>query len=256
MHALMDLLRDCISQAGFDAQITARAFAALEKIGALDTTLFFESYIRSLGSDFDSARKRSEDYARNLEVALRERTHQLEDMARIDPLTGLINRRHLADALAQALRAAQRRGEPISLAFFDVDDLQLINDTRGHHGGDEILRTVGHTMGALSRAADLCFRYGGDEFCVILPNCAEAEAMNLYCARLQSRLAELLPEVSLSVGICSTGPDTFLDPDELISRADTRMVEAKYAARSAQGHAMPDDSAIDLRRMIQRGGTG
>ncbi|MEY2690078.1 MAG: hypothetical protein RL375_4278 [Pseudomonadota bacterium] len=256
MHLLVNLLRDCIGSAGFDAQITTRAFSALDKIRAIDETLFFESYIRSLGADFDSARRRSEDYARTLETALRERTQQLEDMARIDPLTGLINRRHLADALNQAIRSAQRRSEPISVAFLDIDNLQLINEKLGHHQGDEVLRTVGTTVGSFSRAADLCFRYGGDEFCVILPNCREPEAMNLYCRRLQDRLTELLPDVSLSVGICSCGPESYLDPDEMLSRADANMYEAKYMARDAASALVPEDSAVDLRRLVQRGGTG
>ncbi len=256
LHLLMELLRDCIRSAGFDAQITARAFGALDKLRSIDETLFFESYIRSLGADFDSARKRGEDYARNLEVALRERTQQLEDMARIDPLTGLINRRHLADALSQAIRSAQRRGEPISVAFLDIDNLQLINEKLGHHQGDEVLRTVGNTVGAFSRAADQCFRYGGDEFCVILPNCREPEAMNLYCKRLQDRLTELLPDVGLSVGICSCGPESYLDPDEMLSRADARMYEAKYMTRDAASQLVPEESAVDLRRLVQRGGTG
>jgi diguanylate cyclase (GGDEF)-like protein len=256
MHGLMVLLRDCIRAAGFDAQITARACTALEKIQSIDETLFFESYIRSLGADFDSARKRSDDYARTLEVALRERTQQLEDMARIDPLTGLINRRHLADALSQAIRSAQRRSEPISVAFLDIDNLQLINEKLGHHQGDEVLRTVGTTVGSFSRAADQCFRYGGDEFCVILPNYREPEAMNLYCKRLQDRLTELLPDVGLSVGICSCGPESYLDPDEMLSRADARMYEAKYMMRETASPLVPEDSAIDLRRLVQRGGTG
>jgi diguanylate cyclase (GGDEF)-like protein len=256
MHVLMGLLRDCLRSAGLDAQITERAFTALEKIRALDETLFFESYIRSLGADFDSARKRSEDYASNLETALRERTQQLEDMARVDPLTGLINRRHLADALSQAIRSAQRRNEPISVAFLDIDNLQIINERLGHHQGDEVLRTVGSTVGSFSRAADQCFRYGGDEFCVILPNCREPEAMNLYCKRLQDRLVELLPDVSLSVGICSCGPEAYLDPDDMLSRADARMYEAKYSMRETTSPLAEQDSAVDLRRLVQRGGTG
>ncbi|MEY8690079.1 MAG: GGDEF domain-containing protein [Leptothrix sp. (in: b-proteobacteria)] len=256
LQLLMNLLRDCIRSAGLGEQITARAFTALDKIRSIDETLFFESYIRSLGADFNSARKRSEDYVRNLEEELRERTQQLEDMARIDPLTGLINRRHLADALSQAIRSAQRRNEPISVAFLDIDNLQLINERLGHQQGDEVLRTVGQTVGSFSRAADQCFRYGDDEFCVILPNCREPEAMNLYCRRLQDRLTELLPDVGLNVGICSCGPESYLDPDEMLGRADARMYEAKYALRDTASALVPDESTVDLRRLVQRGGTG
>jgi diguanylate cyclase len=227
MYVLKRLLKQSLSAAGLEATTLERVLVAMEKLTYFDITLVFETYIRSMVSEIDAARNRSEEYARNLEATVRERTQQLEEIARIDPLTGLINRRYLQDALTQSLRTAQRRAEPISIAFLDIDHFKQINDTLGHHRGDEVLSAIGAALLSFSRAADSCFRYGGDEFCVILPNCRETDAMVLYCQRLQDHVAQTIPDISLSVGICSTGPNEYIEANEMLSRADTRMYEAK-----------------------------
>jgi diguanylate cyclase len=233
MYLLKRLLKESISGAGLEPAVLDRVLVAMEKLTYFDITLVFETYIRSMVSEIESARNRSEEYARNLESTVRERTLQLEEIARIDPLTGLINRRYLSDSLTQSLRAAQRRTEPISIAFLDIDHFKQINDSLGHHRGDEVLRSVGAALRSFSRAGDSCFRYGGDEFCVILPNCRESEATSLYCQRLQGHLALSLPDISLSVGICSTGPNEYLEADAMLSRADAHMYAAKARAHQA-----------------------
>ncbi|MFM2065591.1 MAG: hypothetical protein RLZZ584_500 [Pseudomonadota bacterium] len=254
VQQLMSLVRDAITaSSALQAHAVAPALQALDKLTAIDVTLFFDSYLRALTNDIGAVVSRAEEHTRQLETMLHERTRQLEDVARSDALTGLINRRHLGDVLAQSLSAAQRRGEPLSLAVFDIDRFQLVNDTLGHQRGDDILRSVGKALATISRIEDSCFRYGGDEFCVILPNCGEAEAMNLYCRRLLDHLALALPDVTLSVGICSTGPQHYLAADELLSRADASLQQAKLLAPDHDSGFMPEDGAVDLRRLVQRG---
>jgi diguanylate cyclase len=125
VQQLMGLVRNTIAASpALEPAAIALAFQALDKLIAFDTTLFFESYLRALTNDFGAVVSRSEEHTRQLESALHERTQQLEDVARSDALTGLINRRHLGDALVQNLSAAQRRNEPLSLAVFDIDRFQ------------------------------------------------------------------------------------------------------------------------------------
>jgi diguanylate cyclase (GGDEF)-like protein len=99
-------------------------------------------------------------------------------------------------------------------------------------------------MRAMSREIDLCFRLGGDEFCVLLTNSTEDEARRVYCERLRRLLAERsqhLGSVSLSIGIAQTGPETFDEPDELIKHADKAMYDAKRSRKTLVG--TPDATA-------------
>jgi diguanylate cyclase (GGDEF)-like protein len=200
---------------------------ALDKLFLFDITLVFETYIRSLVSEIESSKEKSEIYAKSLEEKVRERTQQLEEMSRTDALTGLLSVRHLQENLTRTLRTCQRRSEPVVIAYLDIDDFKQINDSQGHQRGDEILRIVGDCIRKVSRAEDCCFRYGGDEFCLILPNCNEEQARDVYLQRLTNALAEQISDVTLSIGLVQTGPVQFDEGNSLIRLADERM----YAAR-------------------------
>jgi diguanylate cyclase (GGDEF)-like protein len=204
---------------------------ALDKLFLFDITLVFETYIRSLVSEIESSKEKSEIYARTLEEKVRERTQQLEEMSRTDSLTGLLSVRHLQENLTRTLRTCQRRAEPVVIAYLDINDFKQINDTQGHQRGDEILRIVGDCIRKVSRAEDYCFRYGGDEFCLILPNCNEDQARNVYLQRLTNALKEQVDDVTLSIGMVQTGPMQFDEGHSLIRLADERMYAAKRAMK-------------------------
>ncbi len=153
----------------------------------------------------------------------------LEQLTITDQRTGLQNSKSLPVASARALRAAQRRHEPVTVVFMDVDDFKRVNDEKGHLAGDEVLRAVGAAILSNSRAEDSCFRYGGDEFVTILPNCTEEQALNHYCRRLADSFA--LAGVSVSMGAAETGPDRYESIESLIHRADVRMYTAKRNRR-------------------------
>ncbi|CAN5404214.1 hypothetical protein BH11PSE9_BH11PSE9_24080 [soil metagenome] len=160
---------------------------------------------------------------------MRQAMRQLEALASTDQLTGLNNPKNLRPSLLRALNSAQRRSEPLSVVFLDIDDFKRINDQHGHLAGDEILRAVGSAVLSHSRADDGCFRYGGDEFMVILPRCTAAEAREHYCRRLQEEFARI--GVFASQGIAQTGPDDYCGPDELIGLADEDMYLNKRARK-------------------------
>ncbi|MEJ2621064.1 MAG: GGDEF domain-containing protein, partial [Candidatus Thiodiazotropha sp.] len=130
---------------------------ALEKLLMLDTSLVFDTYIRSLISEIQIAKDKSEQYASILEDKVKERTKQLERLSRTDPLTGLLNRQSFDELMTQTLRAAQRRNEPITFAYVDINDFKAINDTQGHKQGDETLQRVATCQKNSCRSVDFCF---------------------------------------------------------------------------------------------------
>lgn len=236
IHTLKQLLNTLISDNIGEIPERLMTLQALEKLFMFDIALVFETYIRSLVAEIESSREKSEQYARALEEKVRERTQQLEDVSRTDPLTGLLNTRHLSETLTKALRQAERRCEPLALAYIDVNDFKLINDQHGHLHGDEILRYVATTIRRILRTEDSCFRYGGDEFCIVLPNCTQEQAELIVTRRLYEEMIQREECVSLSVGCASTGPHEFCSPEALIRQADERMyvMKAAYKQHAAE----------------------
>lgn len=230
VHTLKTLLVNTLTRILSDQEEHAAAVAAIEKLFMFDVTLVFETYIRSLLTEIEISREKSEKYAYTLEAKVKERTQQLEEISRTDPLTGLLNVRYLAETLTQVLRSSERRSEPVTVAYFDVNKFKIINDTQGHQRGDEILRIVAKGIKNVSRAEDHCFRYGGDEFCIIMANCTEAHAENIYGPRLFSEIHKYESDLTLSVGYAQTGPKNYLPQEELIRLADERMYAAKLAS--------------------------
>ncbi|WP_334157736.1 GGDEF domain-containing protein [Oryzomicrobium sp.] len=216
---------------------------ALDKLVIFDVTLVFETYIRSLVAEIETAKNKSDRYARSLEEKVSQRTQELEALTRTDSLTGIYNRRYLSETLPGVLRAAQRRNEAVTLVYLDVNDFKMINDHFGHLRGDEVLRNVGEVLRSVGRGEDMYFRYGGDEFCAILPNCTEAEAEAGFCRRLANAIADQLPGITLSVGSVQTGPGEYDLADALISQADARMYEAKQSAKRAAASAAEGNGA-------------
>jgi diguanylate cyclase len=233
VNTLKSLLVEIIRETAEDERTQRGLIGAIEKLMLFDITLVFETYIRSLVSEIEISKQKSENYARSLEEKVRERTRQLEEMARVDPLTGLLNVRLLHETVMLSLRGAQRRGQPLCLIYADVNDFKQINDSEGHQRGDEILKSVGDVIRRVSRAEDACFRCGGDEFCMVLPDCTEQQAREMYAARLQRELQRVSPGTTLSIGIVQTGPEDYLDAEALIRGADQRMYIEKKQHKAA-----------------------
>ncbi len=233
ISSLKSLIENLIQDSIPDQKEALENINSLGKLFLFDITLVFETYIRSLVSEIQIAREKSEVYAKNLEEKVRQRTSQIDELMRTDALTGLLNVRYLSETLTIAIRAAQRRSEVVSLVFLDIDKFKKINDDQGHQRGDEILRTVGAAIKLVSRTDDFAFRYGGDEFCVILPNCRENLAREIYVSRLNAELNRHEPNLKISAGILQTGPDEYGEPDALIQEVDALMYKAKKMSSNA-----------------------
>jgi diguanylate cyclase (GGDEF)-like protein len=232
IERLKDLLLDLIDEKISDEVERINVVKALRRFLMFDVSLVFDTYIRSMISEIEISKQRSESYARTLEEKVKERTEQLEILSRTDPLTGLLNQRFLDKLLTQTLRAAQRRKEPVAIAYIDVNDFKVINDTQGHQRGDEILRMVAEELKAVSRLEDNCFRYGGDEFCVVMSNCTLDNA-NSWKERLQLNIQARGDVPSLSIGIAQTGPEKYVTSDEFIHQADQEMYMVKKSMKNA-----------------------
>ena len=159
---------------------------------------------------------------------------RLQYAATVDSVTGLHNRAYLDARLHEEVRRSQRENRELSVLMIDVDDLKPINDTRGHSAGDAVLKQVAEGIRSAVRVFDVCARYGGDEFVVVMPHSDAASALS--CAeRIRSRTIGALtlgglPTVTLSVGVAvANGHDT---PNELIGRADRALYEAKASGKN------------------------
>ena len=162
---------------------------------------------------------------------------RLRALSLTDPLTGLPNRRHLELHLSQEFAAA-RRGRPLSMVLFDLNDFKRYNDTMGHLAGDEALRAVGEVLSGETRAMNLVARYGGDEFVAVLSD-TSAEGGRLFAERVKGRLRKhpLVrdADLSFSAGVAEFS-DAMVEVRELVEAADRHLYQAK-AARPAKREA-------------------
>ncbi|HZA80791.1 MAG TPA: EAL domain-containing protein [Actinomycetes bacterium] len=156
----------------------------------------------------------------------------IEHQALSDALTGLPNRALLHDRTGQAIRLADREMVPSALLLIDLDRFKEVNDTLGHHYGDQLLVQVGQRLRAGLRQVDTVARLGGDEFAVLLPRIETREGAVTVARKLQAVLEEPFPldgltiDVEASIGV-ALYPDHASDPEGLLQRADIAMYTAK-----------------------------
>jgi diguanylate cyclase (GGDEF)-like protein len=159
------------------------------------------------------------------ESELRRANKRLEELSITDDLTGIYNRRNFYEKLSQEIARAGRHKRPLSLLMFDVDHFKSYNDTHGHLAGNRILGRVGRIVSEEIREVDWGFRYGGDEFTVILPETSKENAM-VVAERIRKAFEKCkFDETTLSIGIAQY--DLQSDLDTIIRNADEAMYKAK-----------------------------
>jgi len=162
---------------------------------------------------------------------------QIEYQATHDSLTGLPNRTLLSDRLQQCISFADRYDEKLAVAFIDLDQFKLINDSMGHHVGDQLLVDMAQRLSACVRESDTLVRLGGDEFVMLLNGLQKVEDISQSMQRILSTVAQPFEingwdyTVSCSIGV-SLYPDDGSDPGDILKHADAAMFKAKQLGRN------------------------
>jgi diguanylate cyclase (GGDEF)-like protein len=168
-------------------------------------------------------------------------THQARELAHaatIDPLTGLFNRRYFHTRIEEEIERARRYGLDLALLLADVDDFKQLNDELGHLAGDYLLRQIAEVLKRSVRVFDVCTRFGGEEFAILMPGSNAANAI-VVAERIRSRVesasrdagplpAHLQITISLGLAVLSAGASS----QELIARADRALYRAKAAGKN------------------------
>jgi diguanylate cyclase (GGDEF)-like protein len=161
---------------------------------------------------------------------------RIEELAQVDELTGLLNRRYIMKSLNEEMVRAQRTGSACSVAIIDLDFFKRINDQFGHPVGDEVLRTFAITLFANLRSIDKLGRYGGEEFLMILPDTAKDQAVRSL-DRLRSIVAQVewaaistMMNLTMSAGISEVRQED--SAADILARADAALYHAKDAGRN------------------------
>lgn len=163
-----------------------------------------------------------------------ERATQFQLMSITDPLTSLPNRRYLEERLSEELNRSKRYDYPMSFLMIDIDDFKTYNDLNGHQAGDLALQIAAHSLKGSLRSADVASRYGGEEFCILLPQTALSEA-GVIAERIRQRVSEAkfphgtaqpLGRVTISVGV-STFSKLIDTAEKVIAAADRALYFAK-----------------------------
>ena len=163
---------------------------------------------------------------------------QLEDLATVDPLTGLHNRRFMDESLEREAVRANRKGSPLAVIMIDIDHFKSFNDTFGHAAGDVVLRATGELMRQYVRASDVVCRYGGEEFLVVMPE-VDPEAARERAESLRLAMRDLkvshdgnpLGQVTISLGLAML-PQHGTRVAALVAAADAALYEAKKRGRN------------------------
>ncbi len=192
-----------------------------------------------------------------LDISSRKRAEaQTEYQANYDELTGLPNRKLLADRLQRSILQAQHAGLQMAVLYVDLDRFKTINDTLGHDVGDQFLRSVAPRLSAAVRDTDTVARSGGDEFIVVLPEIASIGEAGRIAERIVGSFAQPVAlegrelYSSASVGI-SIYPDDGTTPEELIRSADAALYRAKQGGHARAVDRLELEHA--LRRALERG---
>ena len=151
---------------------------------------------------------------------------RLTEIARIDVLTGLPNRRSWDEELVKGLHRARRTSQPCAVALLDLDHFKHYNDTHGHQAGDALLRGTAQALAGCMRAGDLIARYGGEEFAVLLHGCDGANALKFF-ERLHGAMLE---GQTFSAGVAQS--DGKEEGSEAVQRADEALYRAKAGGRN------------------------
>jgi diguanylate cyclase (GGDEF)-like protein len=213
------------------------------------------------------AQAAARDQTHLLEAKVAERTFQLQELAQLDPLTRLANRRHFFTLLEAAIAKATSERRIVGVFFIDIDNFKNMNDSLGHEFGDKVLRTIAARLTEVTRSFGFAARLGGDEFTIVYESASNTEDIRLAGMQLIQAFEEPMPLegrdliVSISAG-ASVYPEHAQNVEALLRAADAALYEAKALGRSQLALFTPAllEAATErfhteqgLRRALDRG---
>jgi two-component system, sensor histidine kinase LadS len=241
------------AQIGSALEMLLLAFALGDRINLLKreklaaetrTREMLENEVRARTAELDNEKSRVEAAREEAEAAnlrLREVNQQLQEMSRMDSLTGIANRRRFEEVLEAEWQRMLRLGEPLSVILIDVDHFKDFNDAHGHLAGDACLQRIAQALGRCNRrGSDLLARFGGEEFAVVLPQCDLSGAVHVAESMRQEVESHALlagsngqaTAITISAGVSAVRPDRQALPTGLVKSADLALYAAKHKGRN------------------------
>ena len=182
---------------------------------------------------------------------------ELERMALFDPLTGLGNRNLFHARLEHAVALVRRRGDSACLQIMDLDRFKEVNDTLGHHIGDEVLRVIGQRLGSIGRNADTIVRLGGDEFAYLMETGATREGALAVANKVVEYVGQPIVtrasvfSIGISIGISMFGGAT-AEVEAIVREADAAMYQAKRAGGGVRIYEAPPADVVRIGKVKRR----
>lgn len=257
MQSELDQLGRAIATAGRDASAYGNTLqGAAGLLGKNVDLAGLRGIVDTLVIATRHMQKRNKELEQRLEQANTESQALRSDIEKVrkasltDALTGLANRKYFDERLADALKEAQKSGEPLCLLLADIDRFKTFNDNWGHQTGDQVLRLVARTLSDNVKGRDTPVRFGGEEFAVLLPNTTLDNAVRLADqirravegkSVIRRSTGEKLANITVSFGVAELKPgDT---AETLIARADSCLYAAKHAGRNCVRSERDADAA-------------
>ncbi|MBS3758301.1 MAG: diguanylate cyclase [Desulfobacterales bacterium] len=216
----------------------------------------YEEAVNKGADDFIFKPIKFEELQLRLKRVLRERhltqertmiLEQLKELAITDDLTKLFNTRHFYNQIEQEINRYRRYKRPFSILLLDVDHFKHFNDTYGHLEGDRILRRVARMITSCMRTMDTAYRYGGEEFTVLLPETTCEDAITVaerIKDNINSETLDYIDDTQVTVSIGATEYSETDSISDLVKRADHAMYIAKKRGRNRIAHLLPERSAV------------
>lgn len=222
----------------FSKEVFIQLIRQLEQFKTKSDSLLREK--DAIVNELIESKKLLEKYSNNLEEMVEQRTEILKWLSITDPLTGLYNRRYFIEQIELEFKRAKRYNRDLSLLMLDIDHFKSVNDNYGHQVGDIVLRKISSIIINQLRDSDLAFRYGGEEFMVILPETKPDDAVNV-AKRMKQEIMETVHsyrniafKVTASIGIVSIKDmlGKFETVDDIIKKVDDNLYKAKNSGRN------------------------
>lgn len=220
-----EVMLDCRGPEGQAIPVAINAEMSSSGTGYICWSLFNASRFNQLNQKLVKARRQLES-----------QNEQLYQLTVTDELTGLFNRRQLKKRAEQLLAQSKRSKSPVSVVVLDIDNFKQINDTHGHLAGDKILKQLASVLHYHARESDVVGRFGGEEFCFVLPDTRESEAA-MFALRLHALVSQIKvagQPLTISIGLVSSEhlENEVNTYEVLFNIADRAMYAAKMAGRN------------------------